>query len=60
MATSRGLASFETWFISNKSTVTIDQVDDDPEQAGIDGAANTPKDYYAYYLSGNPNSIGKI
>ena len=55
---SRGLDSFETWFISNKSTVTIDQVDD-VEQAGIDGAATTPKDYYTYYLSGNPNSIGK-
>ena len=55
---SRGLASFETWFISNKSTVTIDQVDD-VEQAGIGGAATTPKDYYTYYLSGNPNSIGK-
>ena len=55
---SRGLASFETWFISNKSTVTIDQVDD-VEQAGIVGAATTPKDYYTYYLSGNPNSIGK-
>ena len=54
----RGLDSFETWFISNKSTVTIDQVDD-VEQAGIDGAATTPKDYYTYYLSGNPNSIGK-
>ena len=55
---SRGIDVFETWFISNKSTVTIDQVDD-VEQAGISGAATTPKDYYVYYLSGNQSSIGK-
>ena len=28
--TSRGISTFETWFVSNKTTVTIDQ-DDDPE-----------------------------
>ena len=54
----RGSILFETWFISNKTTVTIDQVDD-VEQAGNSDAATTPKDYYVYYLSGNPSSLGK-
>ena len=55
--TSRGISTFETWFVSNKTTVTIDQ-DDDPED-GFNGGAKTPKDYYVYYLSGNPTSLGK-
>ena len=55
--TSRGSSLFETWFISNKTTVTINQ-DDDPED-GYDGGAKTPTDYYVYYLSGNPTSLGK-
>ena len=48
---------FTTWLISNKTTVTINQ-DDNPDD-GFDGGAKTQKDYYVYYLSGSPNSIGR-
>ena len=48
---------FESWFISNKTTVTIEQ-DDDPED-GYDGGDKTSKDYFVYYLSGNSTSFGK-
>ena len=54
--TNRGSSLFETWFVSNKTTVTINQ-DDDPED-GYNGGAKTPTDYYVYYLSGNPTSMG--
>tara|TARA_B100000780_G_scaffold233349_1_gene173495 strand:+ start:19 stop:2115 length:2097 start_codon:yes stop_codon:yes gene_type:complete len=54
--TIRGSSLFETWFVSNKTTVTINQ-DDDPED-GYNGGAKTPTDYYVYYLSGNPTSMG--
>jgi len=58
-STSRGIVSFEAWFVSNKTTVTIQQ-DDDPEDGfGADGGTKTPKDYIVYYLSGNPSSLGK-
>ena len=57
--TSNGVVSFESWFVSNKTTVTIQQ-DDDPEDGfGADGGTKTPKDYIVYYLSGNPSSLGK-
>ena len=53
-----GIVSFEAWFVSNKTTITIQQ-DDDPEDGfGAEGA-KTPKDYIVYYLSGNPSSLGK-
>ena len=53
------VVSFESWFVSNKTTVTIQQ-DDDPEDGfGADGGTKTPKDYVVYYLSGNPSSLGK-
>jgi len=53
-------SSFETWFVSNKTTVTIQQ-DDDPEDGfGADGGTKTPKDYTVYYLSGNPSSLVKL
>ena len=52
------VVSFETWFVSNKTTVTIQQ-DDDPEDGfGAEGT-KTPKDYIVYYLSGSPSSPGK-
>ena len=55
----RGSSLFETWFVSNKTTITIQQ-DDDPEDGfGEDGGTTTPKDYFVYYLSGNPSSLGK-
>ena len=58
-STSSGIVSFEAWFVSNKTTVTIQQ-DDDPEDGfGADGGSKTPKDYIVYYLSGNPSSPGK-
>ena len=47
--------SFESWFVSNKRTITIQQ-DDDPED-GFDGGDKTSKDYEIYYLSGGPNSL---
>jgi len=54
-----GVVSFEAWFVSNKTTVTIQQ-DDDPEDGfGANGGSKTPKDYIVYYLSGNPSSPGK-
>ncbi len=54
-----GIVSFEAWFVSNKTTVTIQQ-DDDPEDGfGADGGTKTPKDYMVYYLSGNPSSLGR-
>ena len=54
-----GVVSFEAWFVSNKTTVTIQQ-DDDPEDGfGADGGTKTPKDYMVYYLSGNPSSLGR-
>ena len=49
--------SFETWFVSNKTTVTIQQ-DDDPED-GFDGGDKTPKEYIVYYLSGSPSSLAR-
>ena len=54
---SRGSTQFETWFISNKISVNINQ-DDDPED-GYNGGAKTSTDYNVYYLSGNPTSIGE-
>jgi len=56
-STSTNSVSFTSWFISNKSTVTIQQ-DNDPDD-GFDGGEKTPKDYLVYYLSGSPDSIGK-
>ena len=54
---SSGIVSFEAWFVSNKTTITIQQ-DDDPEDGfGSDGGTKTPKDYIVYYLSGNPSSL---
>ena len=53
----KGTVLFESWFISNKTTVTIEQ-DDDPED-GYDGGDKTSKDYFVYYLSGNSTSFGK-
>ena len=47
--------SFESWFVGNRRTITIQQ-DDDPED-GFDGGAKTAKDYEIYYLSGGPNSL---
>ena len=52
-----GVDTYTTWHISNKTVVTISQ-DDDPED-GYDGGAKTQKDYYVYYLIGNPQSIGR-
>ena len=49
--------SFESWFVSNKTKVTIQQ-DDDPED-GFDGGDKTPKDYLVYYLSGSPSSLAR-
>ncbi|MEL1227079.1 MAG: Ig-like domain-containing protein, partial [Candidatus Neomarinimicrobiota bacterium] len=48
---------FTSWFISNKTTVTIEQ-DDTPED-GFDGDDKTPKDYLVYQLSGSSSSKGK-
>ena len=47
--------SFESWFVGNRRTITIQQ-DDDPED-GFDGGSKTAKDYEIYYLSGGPNSL---
>ena len=52
-----GLDTYTSWHISNKTVVTISQ-DDDPED-GYDGGAKTQKDYYVYYLIGNPQSTGR-
>ena len=52
----RGILPFEGWFVSNKTTVTIQQ-DNDPED-GFDGNDKTPKQYLVYYLSGSPTSKG--
>ena len=52
-----GSDTYTTWHISNKRVVTISQ-DDDPED-GFDGGAKTLKDYYVYYLVGDPNSKGR-
>ena len=52
-----GVDTYTTWHISNKTVVTINQ-DDDPED-GYDGGAKTQKDYYVYYLIGNPQSTGR-
>ena len=46
-----------SWFVSNKTTVTIEQ-DDTPED-GFDGEDKTPKDYLVYQLSGSPASKGR-
>ena len=47
-------SSFNTWFIANKSTVTISQ--DDDRSDGFDSGTRTDKDYYVYELIGNSNS----
>ena len=52
-----GIDTYTTWHISNKTVVTINQ-DDNPED-GFDGGAKTEKDYYVYYLVGNPSSKGR-
>tara|TARA_B100000963_G_C22614957_1_gene666832 strand:- start:362 stop:2461 length:2100 start_codon:yes stop_codon:yes gene_type:complete len=52
-----GSDTYTTWHISNKSIVTINQ-DDDPDD-GFVGGDKTSKDYYVYYLVGDPNSKGK-
>ena len=52
-----GSDTYSTWHISNKTIITINQ-DDNPED-GFDGGAKTQKDYYVYYLIGNPSSIGR-
>ena len=52
-----GVDTYTTWHISNKTVVTINQ-DDNPED-GFDGGAKTEKDYYVYYLVGNPTSKGR-
>jgi len=49
--------NFTSWFISNKTTVTIEQ-DDTPED-GFDGDDKTLKDYMVYQLSGSPTSRGR-
>ena len=49
--------NFTSWFISNKTTVTIEQ-DDTPED-GFDGDDKTLKDYLVYQLSGSPSSKGR-
>ena len=48
---------FTTWLISNKTIVTINQ-DVNPDD-GFDGGEKISKDYYVYYLSGNPSSRGR-
>ena len=45
---------FNTWFISNKSTVTITQ-DDDPSDGPSEGSSSE-KDYYVYDLIGSTAS----
>ena len=52
-----GSDSYSTWHITNKTIVTINQ-DDDPED-GFDGGSKTAKDYYVYYLIGDPSSRGR-
>lgn len=52
-----GSDSYSTWHISNKTVVTINQ-DDDPED-GFVGGSKTSKDYYVYYLVGDPSSRGR-
>ena len=52
-----GSDTYSTWHISNKTIVTINQ-DDDPED-GFDGGSKTAKDYYVYYLVGDPSSRGR-
>ena len=52
-----GVDVYTTWHISNKTVVTINQ-DDDPTD-GFEGGAKTQKDYYVYYLVGNPSSEGR-
>ena len=52
-----GSDSYSTWHISNKTVVTINQ-DDDPED-GFVGGSKTLKDYYVYYLVGDPSSRGR-
>jgi len=49
--------NFTSWFISNKTTVTIEQ-DDTPED-GFDGDDKTSKEYLVYQLSGSPTSKGR-
>ena len=48
---------FTSWFVSNKTTITIQQ-DNSPED-GFDGDDKTSKDYLVYYLSGSPLSKGR-
>ena len=49
--------SFNTWFISNKQTVTVAQ--DDDKSDGFDSGTTTNKDYYVYYLVGGGNTFGR-
>lgn len=57
--TNQGSVPFEAWFVSNKTTVTIQQDDDPDDGFGAGGGSKTPKDYIVYYLSGSPSSLGK-
>ena len=56
-STSSTSFNFTSWFISNKTTITIEQ-DDTPED-GFDGDDKTLKDYLVYQLSGSPTSTGR-
>ena len=47
--------SFESWFVGNRRTITIQQ-DVNPED-GFDGGQKVSKEYEIYYLSGGPNSL---
>jgi hypothetical protein len=57
--TNQGSVPFDAWFVSNKTTVTIQQDDDPDDGFGADDGTKTPKDYIVYYLSGSPSSLGK-
>ena len=49
--------SFNTWFISNKQTITVAQ--DDDKSDGFDSGTTTNKDYYVYYLVGGGSTFGR-
>jgi len=49
--------SFNTWFISNKQTITVAQ--DDDKSDGFDSGTTTNKDHYVYYLVGGGSTFGR-
>ena len=49
--------SFNTWFISNKQTITVAQ--DDDKSDGFDSGTATNKEYYVYYLVGGGSTFGR-